>query len=369
MIWKTLFSGKAKTEQADAQQTTPPAPAETSAESFAEKADIAPKNALFTKHDCLFVAESQDDRPQIVADNTPQNSLWQKIRQTQKQFIGSWTQKKLSLEVLDDLEDSLIQADLGTALAMKLRESLEQERFNKEISEQELKQFLKQEMLKILTPVAQKMVIPESATKPHVVMFVGVNGTGKTTTIGKMAHHFQQYGKSVMLVAGDTFRAAATEQLVVWGQRNNVQVISGQQGADAANLIYNGYAQAQEQNIDILMVDTAGRLQNKNNLMQELLKMTRVLQKYQPDLPHEIILVLDATTGQNALQQAEIFRDMANISGIIMTKLDGSAKGGALVNVSYHLKLPIYAVGLGEKIDDVYPFNPEAFVNALLEIN
>lgn len=375
MIWKKLFSGKKSDDAVGVDCVNPQEASENAVDKCVDKIPAESDKNLQSHHflrECLF-AETQAESlivPQKEISKQ-EGSLWGKIRQAQNNVLGLWTKRKLSLDALDDLEDSLIQADLGTKLAMQLREKLEAERFDKEISEQELKIFLKREMLDILQPMAQKMVIPsvpEGQKKPHVIMFVGVNGTGKTTTIGKIAHHFKGYGKSVMMVAGDTYRAAATEQLVIWGQRNDVPVVAGEQGTDAAHLIYKGYGEAVEQGVDILLIDTAGRLQNKNNLMQELLKMTRVLQKYEPDLPHEIVLVLDATTGQNALQQAEIFRDMANITGIMLTKLDGTAKGGALVNVTYHLRLPIYAVGLGEKIDDLYGFNPNAFVDALLDI-
>ncbi|MEM6604107.1 MAG: signal recognition particle-docking protein FtsY [Pseudomonadota bacterium] len=274
------------------------------------------------------------------------------------------TGKKLSIDMLDDLEDILIQSDLGVSIAALLRDKLEEQRFGKDISEDEIKIFLKEEIVKMLKPVEDILTINRGA-KPHVITFVGVNGSGKTTTIGKLAHYFKAYGLSVMLAAGDTYRAAATEQLTKWGEHNDIPVIATEQGGDAAGLIYDAYAEAQENGADILLVDTAGRLQNKNNLMQELLKISRVLQKYDAALPHETLLVLDATTGQNAIRQAEIFRDIANISGIVMTKLDGSAKGGVLVGIGHMMKLPIYAVGIGERIEDLRPFHAEDFAHAI----
>ena len=281
------------------------------------------------------------------------------------QITQGFSGKKLSIEMLDDLEDILLSADLGVKTAAMLRDKLEEERFGKETSDEDIKAFLSSEIVRLLQPVEELITIKRDA-KPHVITFVGVNGSGKTTTIGKLAHRLKDAGLSVMLVAGDTYRAAATEQLTIWGERNDIPVAASGQGSDAAGLIYEAYGDAKEKDIDVLLIDTAGRLQNKNNLMQELLKISRVLQKYDADLPHETLLVLDATTGQNAQRQAEIFRDIADISGIIMTKLDGSAKGGVLIGIGHMMKLPIYAVGIGEKIEDLRPFNANHFANALL---
>ncbi|MFT6072454.1 MAG: fused signal recognition particle receptor [Alphaproteobacteria bacterium] len=271
----------------------------------------------------------------------------------------------VSIQMLDDLEDILLQADLGTEIASMLRQKLEQEKFGKDITETEIKKFLAEQIEKFLEP-AQGILTLKRSAKPNVLLFVGVNGSGKTTTIGKYAKYFKQSGLNVMLAAGDTFRAAAVEQLTIWGERNDVPVYSRPQGADAAGLVYDAYAEALNNNTDILLIDTAGRLQNKHNLMQELLKIVRVLQKYDAALPHEIIMVLDATTGQNALRQAEVFRDMADISGIIMTKLDGSAKGGVLVPIGHKMKLPVYAIGIGENIEDLKLFSASDFANGLI---
>ena len=380
MIWNTLF-GKKKTE--DNSQDTE----NLKTESLDE---VSPENARETddqhiKKDTLGNvpnATEQEPLPKIfkfddedISSNTTSEeqksgfSRFLKGLASSKSIISNqltqtFSGKKLSIETLDDLEDILLMADLGVATASMLRDKLEAERFGKETTPEEIKQFLSSEIESLLKPVEEIITIKRSA-KPHVITFVGVNGSGKTTTIGKLAYRLKQEGLSVMLVAGDTYRAAATEQLTIWGERNGIPVASSGQGSDAAGLIYDAYADAEKQNIDVMLVDTAGRLQNKNNLMQELLKISRVLQKYDPDLPHETILVLDATTGQNAMRQAEIFRDIANISGIIMTKLDGSAKGGVLVSIGHIMKLPIYAIGLGENIEDLRPFNAEFFAKGL----
>jgi fused signal recognition particle receptor len=278
-------------------------------------------------------------------------------------FVGN----AVSIQMLDDLEDILLQSDLGTHTAAMLRLSVEKEKFGHNATESEIKDFLGEQIEALLKPVEQKLTLKRNA-HPNVLLFVGVNGSGKTTTIGKFAKHFKQSGLKVMLAAGDTFRAAAVEQLTIWGQRNDVPVFSKPQGSDAAGLVYDAYQNAIDNNSDILLIDTAGRLQNKHNLMQELLKIVRVLKKYDESLPHEIIMVLDATTGQNALKQAEIFRDMADITGIIMTKLDGSAKGGVLVSVAHKMKLPVYAVGIGENIQDLKPFYASDFAKGLMGI-
>jgi fused signal recognition particle receptor len=271
----------------------------------------------------------------------------------------------VSIQMLDALEDILLQADLGTEISAMLRQKLEKEKFGKNISENEIKQFLAIQIQSLLSPVQGILTLKREA-KPNVILFVGVNGSGKTTTIGKFAKHFKQSELSVMLAAGDTFRAAAVEQLTIWGERNQVPVFSKPQGSDAAGLVYDAYAKALEDKVDILLIDTAGRLQNKHNLMQELLKIVRVLQKYDSSLPHEIIMVLDATTGQNALRQAEVFRDMADISGIIVTKLDGTAKGGILVPIGHKMKLPVYAIGIGENVQDLKLFSAKDYANALI---
>lgn len=274
------------------------------------------------------------------------------------------TKEKLSLDSLDYFEDILISADMGVKTATHLRDNLEKQFFDKHATSEDIKKFLSDQILELLKPMQKKLVIDRSQ-KPFVLSFVGVNGTGKTTTIGKMAYHFKKANLKVMLVAADTFRAAAVEQLTIWGERNDIPICTTESGGDASALIFDSYQKAKDDDIDILMIDTAGRLQNKHNLMQELLKMSRVLKKYDTALPHQTLLVLDATTGQNAMKQAEIFRDIADISGLIMTKLDGTAKGGVLVSIAHQMKLPIYGIGIGEKIEDLHCFKADEFAKAL----
>lgn len=271
------------------------------------------------------------------------------------------THKKLDDEVLDNLEETLISADIGVHASMEIIEKLRQEKYEKDISEIEVKQILAEHIAEILQPAAKQIDINK---KPFVIMMVGVNGSGKTTTIGKLAHNFKQQGKKVTLAAGDTFRAAAVEQLKVWGERNKCNVVTGEHGADAASVAYKAYEQAE----DILMIDTAGRLQNKTNLMQELEKIIRVIKKHDDDAPHETLLVLDATVGQNAHSQVEAFKNTANITGLVVTKLDGTAKGGVVVSLADKFNLPIYAVGVGEGIDDLHDFNPIDYASNLVGI-
>lgn len=265
-----------------------------------------------------------------------------------------FTKKKLDDETLLELEELLIAADLGSATSEKLCEQIAKNRFGKEISSEEIKGALAAEIEKILAPV-EKPLITESA-KPFVILMVGVNGTGKTTTIGKWAHQFKRSGKKVMLAAGDTFRAAAVEQLKVWGTRVDCPVITKEEGADAAALAFEAVDRAVVEDIDILMIDTAGRLQNKAHLMAELEKMVRIIKKKIPEAPHATLLVLDATVGQNAHSQVELFKQIVNITGLIVTKLDGTAKGGVMVSLAERFGLPVYAIGIGEGIDDLRPF-------------
>ena len=279
-------------------------------------------------------------------------------------IVDIFTKKKLDAETIAQLEELLIAADLGPATAAKLTAEISKNRFGKEISPEEIKGALAEEIEKILQP-AEKPIAPENA-KPFVILMVGVNGTGKTTTLGKWAHHFQDAGKKVMLAAGDTFRAAAVEQLKVWGARVGCPVISKEEGADAAALAYEAVDQAIAGNIDILMIDTAGRLQNKTNLMEELEKIIRVIRKKIPEAPHATLLVLDATVGQNAHSQVELFKKIVNITGIIVTKLDGTAKGGVLVSLAERFGLPVHAIGIGEGIDDLRPFVARDYARSLV---
>src|SRR5580698_7538157 len=278
------------------------------------------------------------------------------------------SKRKLDAGVLEELEDVLIRADLGVAAAARIAEAVGEGRYNKDVSADEVKGILAAEIEKILGPVAQPLAIDATA-KPFVILVAGVNGSGKTTTIGKLAARFSREGRRVMLAAGDTFRAAAIEQLKIWGTRTGSPVIAGAQGADAAGLAYEALAAARAQESDVLLVDTAGRLQNKAGLMDELYKIVRVLKKLDPDAPHETLLVLDATVGRNALAQENIFGNTAGVTGIVMTKLDGTARGGVLVPVAQASDAPIKLIGVGEGIDDLQPFDARAFSRSLVGLD
>ena len=276
-------------------------------------------------------------------------------------FLG----KKIDDELFEELEEQLLIADIGVPTTSKIIKNLTEHASRKELQDAELLyQQLKVEMADILEPVAQPLKI-DSTKKPYVILMVGVNGVGKTTTIGKLARKFQAEGKSVMLAAGDTFRAAAVEQLQVWGERNHIPVVAQSTGSDSASVIFDAMQSAAARNIDILIADTAGRLQNKNNLMDELKKIVRVMKKYDETAPHEIMLTLDAGTGQNAISQAKLFNDAVGLTGISLTKLDGTAKGGVIFAIADQFKLPIRYIGVGEKIEDLREFNAKEFIEAL----
>ncbi|MGH1398978.1 MAG: signal recognition particle-docking protein FtsY [Alphaproteobacteria bacterium] len=275
------------------------------------------------------------------------------------------TKKKLDQETLDALEDVLIEADLGPHTAAKVIEEFSKDRFGKDISEEETREALAAVIADILTPVAKPLEISKT-DGPFVILMTGVNGVGKTTTIGKLANQYKAQGKSIMLAAGDTFRAAATEQLQIWADRTGGKLIAKDLGADAAAVAFEAYSQAKEQGADILLIDTAGRLQNKANLMEELAKIVRVLKKQDENVPHATLLVLDSTTGQNAFSQLEAFKDMVDVSGLIVTKLDGSAKGGVLVGLADQFETPVHAIGIGEGIDDLQPFDPKHYAKSLM---
>jgi fused signal recognition particle receptor len=269
--------------------------------------------------------------------------------------------------MLESLEEVLIAADMGVQTATRVTANIAEGRFGKRISSTELRGALADEITRIMTPVARPL--PLYPQKPQVVLVVGVNGSGKTTTIGKLASQFKAAGKSVVIAAGDTFRAAAVEQLQVWGTRAGVPVLTAPEGSDPASLAFDALTKAQDDGADLLMIDTAGRLQNRQDLMEELSKIVRVIRKKDPTAPHNTILVLDATTGQNAINQVEIFRQVADVTGLVMTKLDGTAKGGVLVALADKFGLPIHAIGIGEQIDDLAPFDPEDFAKALVGTN
>ena len=276
-------------------------------------------------------------------------------------FLG----KKIDDELFEELEEQLLIADIGVPTTSKIIKNLIEHADRKQLQDAELLyQQLKAEMAAILEPAAQPLII-DSSKKPYVILMVGVNGVGKTTTIGKLARKFQAEGKSVMLAAGDTFRAAAVEQLQVWGERNHIPVVAQSTGADSASVIFDAMQSAAARNIDILIADTAGRLQNKNNLMDELKKIVRVMKKYDESAPHEIMLTLDAGTGQNAISQAKLFNEAVELTGITLTKLDGTAKGGVIFAIADQFKLPIRYIGVGEKIEDLREFNAKEFIDAL----
>ena len=275
------------------------------------------------------------------------------------------TKRKLDAAALDELEDMLIRADFGPATAASIVATLRSGRYDREIGDEEVKAVLAAEIARALAPVAKPLEI-DAGNKPHVILVVGVNGTGKTTTIGKLAAKLRAEGKSVVLAAGDTFRAAAIEQLKIWGTRTGATVVAGEQGADAAGLAFDALTRAKEANADVLIVDTAGRLQNKDALMAELEKVIRVIRKLMPDAPHTTLLTLDATTGQNALQQVEIFGRRAGVTGLVMTKLDGTARGGILVAIATKYHLPVHFIGVGESVDDLEPFSADDFAKALV---
>ncbi len=278
---------------------------------------------------------------------------------------GLFTKRVLDEETLERLEDLLIAADLGAETAMEVADTLRDEQFAKNITAKHVREALAKSILPHLQAVEGALDIPKKHDGPFVILFVGVNGTGKTTTIGKLAQHFQKQKKSVMLAAGDTFRAAAIEQLTVWGQRAGVPVVAREQGSDSASLAFEAMTEAKANNVDILMIDTAGRLQNKTDLMAELEKMLRVIRKIDDSAPHAVLQVLDATTGQNALSQVEAFRDVADVTGLVMTKLDGTAKGGIMVPLARKFKMPVHYIGVGESADDLHRFDAKDFARAL----
>ena len=271
---------------------------------------------------------------------------------------------KLDAASLEEVEDALIGADLGTKSAARLADAMRKHKFDGPVTSDSLAAALADAIVEILNPVATPLV-PDPVHRPHVLLLVGVNGSGKTTTAGKLAQQWHQQGKTVMLAAGDTFRAAAIEQLQIWGDRTGTQVIAGDQGGDAAALAYAALEKAQKEQADILIIDTAGRLQNRTELMDELAKIVRVIRKLDASAPHDSVIVLDGTVGQNALSQVKAFQQAADVSGLIVTKLDGSAKGGVVVALAEEFGLPVHAVGVGEGADDLQPFDAQEFANAL----
>ena len=323
---------------------------ETGAVAIVAERDLVEKSAVPSPEAASF--------EKLVVDTTPPNLL------PEKGGLFSRTPRRvLDDEMLEQLEELLIASDMGVDTAIRITANLAQDLYGKKMSTTEIKIALSKEISRIMKPVARPMPIYNK--KPQVILVVGVNGSGKTTTIGKLASQFKIAGKSVVIAAGDTFRAAAVEQLKVWGDRAGVPVMTAPQGSDPASLAFEAMTQAEADGADLLMIDTAGRLQNRADLMEELSKIVRVIRKKDSTAPHNTLLVLDATTGQNALNQVDAFQKLADVSGLIMTKLDGTAKGGVLVSLADKFALPIHAIGVGEKIDDLDVFDPEDFANAL----
>jgi fused signal recognition particle receptor len=306
--------------------------------------------------------------------STEKQSWWQRLsgglKRTSASIGGAVTdlvaKRRLDQAMLDEIEEVLIRADLGVESAARIAAAVGEGRYDKSITADEVKAVVAAEVEKVLTPVAKPLLI--GAGKPFVALVVGVNGSGKTTTIGKLAARFRAEGRSVMLAAGDTFRAAAIDQLNIWGGRSGASVIARAPGADAAGLVFDALTQARGEEVDVLLVDTAGRLQNKAMLMDELQKIVRVMKKVDPAVPHAVLLVLDATVGQNALSQVEVFRDIAGVTGLVMTKLDGTARGGILVAIAAKYGLPVHFIGVGESIDDLAPFSAKDFARAIAGI-
>ncbi|QPC86021.1 signal recognition particle-docking protein FtsY [Mesorhizobium sp. NBSH29] len=310
--------------------------------------------------------------PEPVDEPQPRTTWFQRLRhglsrsskELSSNIAGVFTKRKLDEDTLQDLEDVLIRADLGMETALRITDALSASRYGKDVAEEEVRAIMAQEVEKVLAPVAQSLEL-DLSHKPHVILVVGVNGTGKTTTIGKLAAKLSAGGLNVMLAAGDTFRAAAIEQLKIWGERTGAPVIATKLGADAAGLAYDAFEQAKQAGSDVLIIDTAGRLQNKTELMAELEKIVRVLGKLDPGAPHTVLQTIDATTGQNALNQVEIFRNIAGVNGLVMTKLDGTARGGILVAIAAKHKLPVYFIGVGEQIEDLEPFSAGDFAKVI----
>ncbi len=362
-------------EIADEVATTVKAPEENEA---IEETQLEPEQAIKIPEEIAEIAteteavteETQDEYQEKPANKTGFfNRLIQGLIKT-KQNIGSgflnfFRGKKIDDELFEELEEQLLISDLGMPTTTKIINNLTQHATKQQLKDAELLyQQLKLELADVLKPVAQPLEI-DTTKNPYVILMVGVNGVGKTTTIGKLAKKFQDEGKSVILAAGDTFRAAAVEQLQVWGERNHIPVIAQSSGSDSASVIFDAMQSASARNIDVLIADTAGRLQNKNHLMDELKKIVRVMKKYDETAPHEIMLTLDAGTGQNAISQAKLFNEAVGLTGITLTKLDGTAKGGVIFAIADQFNIPIRFIGVGEKIEDLRPFNSEEFIEAL----
>jgi fused signal recognition particle receptor len=331
---------------------------------FRRSADPTPEGDPATEAKAPEFDASAEPAPKLGWFQRLKAGLTKTSAKLSQDIAGIFTKRRLDAESLQELEDLLIQADLGVETASRITSALAKGRFDKEIATEEVRKVLAEEVERALAPVAKPLRI-EGDHKPHVILVTGVNGTGKTTTIGKLAHRLAAEGRTVTLAAGDTFRAAAVEQLKIWGARAGAEVVARETGADAAGLAFDALKLAREKKSDVLLIDTAGRLQNKQALMDELEKVIRVLRKLDPNAPHQVLLVLDATTGQNALNQVEIFKDKAGVTGLVMTKLDGTARGGILVAISAKFGLPVHAIGIGEGVEDLAAFDAGEFARAI----
>ena len=343
---------------------TEPAPAAPKVEPLPTPPVAPPATAQPVRHDpAPKPAPEPAAKPAATADASRPGLLGRLLGREDANI----PRRTLDDAMLEQLEELLIASDMGVDTALRVTANMAEGRFGRRLSVPEIKALMAQEIARIMEPVARPL--PIYPKKPQVVLVVGVNGSGKTTTIGKLASQFKAAGKTVVIAAGDTFRAAAVEQLQIWGDRAGVPVLTAPEGSDPASLAFDAMVKAQADGADLLLIDTAGRLQNRADLMEELAKIVRVIRKKDPDAPHNTLLVLDATTGQNALLQVDIFRKIADVSGLVMTKLDGTAKGGVLVALADKFGLPIHAIGVGEQIDDLAPFDPQEFADALVGVD
>lgn len=337
---------------------------------FPEPSAFSPTTSV--AEDRITVGKTVERPVQLSAAEVQRNKWLQRLRnglsrssrELGDNLAGVFTRTLLTEEIVEELEEVLIRADLGMETAVRVADKLAEGRFSSRTTEADVRRVVANEIESVLTPVATPLEL-NLAHKPHVILVVGVNGTGKTTTIGKLAAKLTAGGVKVMLAAGDTFRAAAIEQLKIWGERTGAPVISSRLGADAASLAYEAFAKARQDHADVLIIDTAGRLQNKAELMDELDKIVRVLKKLDPQAPHTILQTVDATTGQNAMNQVEIFRSVAGVNGLVLTKLDGTARGGILVAIAAKHKLPVYFIGVGEQVEDLEPFSASDFAKTI----
>jgi len=347
-----------------------------------EVCDMSEKGSLFSSwfkrkkgaEPSSFEQEAVEQHVGETAERPTKKSWLQRLRDGLKKTSGNlgtglsslFRGKKIDDELFEELETHLLMADVGMDTTTRIITLLTEHASRQELQDADtLYERLKEEMAALLEPVSAPLVIPENHEGPFVILMVGVNGVGKTTTIGKLARQFKAEGKSVMLAAGDTFRAAAVEQLQVWGERNDIPVVAQHTGADSASVLYDAVEAAKARGVDVLLADTAGRLQNKSNLMEELKKIVRVMKKIDPNMPHEVMLTLDAGTGQNAISQTNLFNETVPLTGLVMTKLDGTAKGGVIFGLADQFKIPIRYIGVGEQLEDLRPFNAEEFVAAV----